>query len=127
MRDYKTFLKADEESDLMKKIDKIEGLYEDGTQALSNLTGNFIKDYNLWSKFGKADDKTAIYFGDIVNLMGLTNELVKTTFEYGKEEAKTIEAMDKKIDKLNDEIKGLEKMIEAQSDLIKTLKNKIKE
>lgn len=128
MFDYKKFMKEDgDKSDLMKKVERMNEVYERATQSLSNMTGNLIKDSNLIAGFSTTDDKAGNYIADGLDLFGATNEFVRTTLEYEIELTKKVESMDAKLDTLSKDIETVTKMIDSQNELIKTLKKTTKE
>ena len=122
MFNYNKKIEETNKSELGKKADRMEELYNTIAQSLSNLAGDAMKDYNLLGEMSSGDEKTIRRATNAMQLLGAFNELMKTMFEYEKEHVKTLEKLNEEILTNRKTLEELKKQLDYNNELLKASK-----
>lgn len=107
------FTKHEETNEYGKRIEELETSYKKIKTELSGLVGDTIKDYDLMSSIGGANEASTHIFTHYMNIMGISSEVINKWFESMKEEAKTLDSINKKLDNLDHKMDELSKKLDS--------------
>ena len=106
-------IKNEEINKLGQKIEELETSYKKIKTELSGLVGDAVKDYDLMSSIGGADEASTHIFTHYMNIMGISSEVADKWFESMKEEAKVLNSINGKLDKLDHKLDELSKKLDS--------------
>lgn len=102
-----------EETNLGEKIEGLEASYKKIKTELSGLVGDAVKDYDLMSSIGGADEASTHIFTHYMNIMGISSEVADKWFESMKEEAKMLDSINTKLNNLDHKLDELNKKLDS--------------
>lgn len=105
-------MKNEETNKFGEKIEELETSYKKIKTELSGLVGDAVKDYDLMSSIGGADEASTHIFTHYMNIMGISSEVADKWFESMKEEAKLLESINGKLDNLDHKMDELSKKLD---------------
>lgn len=104
--------KHEETNELGKKIEELEVSYQKIGKELSGLVGDAVKDYDLMSNIGGADEGSTHVFAHYMNIMGTYGEIVNKYFEVEKERAKALKEISLQVSRLDTKLDELSKKLD---------------
>lgn len=107
-------IKNEETNKLGQKIEELETSYKKIKTELSGLVGDAVKDYDLMSSIGGADEASTHIFTHYMNIMGISSEVADKWFESMKEEAKMLDSINTKLNNLDKKLDELGRKLDSK-------------